>query len=75
MKTIDLDAIAVRLIDARTHYTKIMIARAAMKEAIHQALVLAGEKATIKMVREERTRDVYPYVDKQSILDVEKLIV
>ena len=45
-----------------------------MKEAIHQALVLASENATatVKFVDYD---DAIGIVDKQSVLDVEKLIM
>lgn len=45
-----------------------------MKEAIHQALVLASENAVAKEnPADYGSGDIW--VDKQSILDVEKLIV
>lgn len=46
--------------------------RFCMKEAIHQALVLASEKATAK--EKHGLAGIWFEVDKQSILDVEKLI-
>lgn len=84
MDKIDLDAI-FRDVSAKPlpnvnkvpqSYYKVM-----MKEAIHQALVLASEKAKTKQVRKkyEDTKGDYYYiadiVDKESILDIEKLIV
>jgi hypothetical protein len=50
---------------------------ACMKEAIHQALVLASEKATTMDEYGGNTGSQYydSVVDKQSILDIEKLIV
>lgn len=66
MDTIDLDAIMKDAGAFSTHGQQI---RWAMKEAIHQTLVLASEKA-------ETTEDSAgnKIVDKQSILDVEELI-
>lgn len=44
-----------------------------MLTAIHQALILASEKATAK--EKHGLAGIWLEVDKQSILDVEKLIV
>jgi hypothetical protein len=54
--------------------------RAMLKEAIHQALVLASEKAQVYYAKHDSTTQpgtisITVKVDKQSILDVEKLIV
>jgi hypothetical protein len=46
--------------------------RDALREAIRQALVLASEKARVKWYPGDGTLQG---VDKQSILDIEKLIV
>lgn len=51
----------------------------AMKEAIHQTLVLASENAKVVVTNPEEHHFAEDYrdymsVDKQSILDVEKLI-
>lgn len=45
MDKIDLDAIALRFINARPHHTKLMIAKAVAREAIHQALIMVSLKA------------------------------
>jgi hypothetical protein len=85
---IDLDAIANKLVDDY-HYLLPAIQqsiREYAKEIAHQTLVLASEKATVKMITPELSeaqksmdsfflrKSVKPVVDKQSILDVEKLI-
>lgn len=47
-----------------------------MKKAIHQALVLASRKAIAGCIHDHRDGGgMIAIVDKQSILDVEKLIV
>lgn len=66
MDRIDLDTI---MGDAGVFSTHGQQMKWAMKEAVHQALVLASEKATATIYGDEAI------VDKQSILDVEKLIV
>lgn len=74
MNKIDLEAIAMKYIKARPHHTKLMIARAVAIEVAHQALVLASEKATTHRI-DVGYHEYETEVDKQSILDVEKLIV
>lgn len=80
MDKIDLNAIAMKLIIARPHHTKLMIARSVAREVVHEALVLASEKVK-PAFRELRNTEkgwpgkVWSGIDKQSILDVEKLIV
>lgn len=49
--------------------------QACMKEAVHQALVLASEKAAIEWDEGDDGEAVTVGIDKQSILDVEKLII
>lgn len=81
MDKIDLDAIISsikmpvtgRCLNDRLNNDKVNIIaiKNCMKEAIHQALVLASEKAQITKVG----RYLVAIVDKQSILDVEILIV
>lgn len=49
-----------------------------MKEAIHQALVLASENATAtahENPADYGTGEIWAVIDKKSILDIEKLIV
>lgn len=89
MDTIDLDAI---IKDAGAFSTHGQQMKWAMKEAIHQALVLASESAKLEIeyyksvTMHNRTGIDIKYddskhfaekvfVDKQSILDIEKLIV
>lgn len=77
MNKIDLDAIALKFIEARPHHTKFMIAKATATEAIRQALILASKNAKIKT----RPAGGYmegvhiPYIDEQSILDINYLII
>lgn len=77
MDKIDLDAILQQeyKLDGPIFSDRI---KRCMKEAIHQALVLASENATIKgeyKIAIEGNGFTEHTVDKQSILDVEKLIV
>lgn len=72
MDKIDLDVIIDQ--DAIAKHMDVIdksATRECMKEAIHEALVLASEKAKVKWYPEDGTMQG---VDKQSILDVEKLI-
>jgi len=75
---IDLDAIIsdelmISIKDIKLGQIDLMFdqAKRCMKEAIHQSLVLASENATVDI--SEGGSDIG--VDKQSILDIEKLIV
>lgn len=78
MDTIDLDAIQLKYINTTkdvVYPTREQVSDM-MKEAIHQSLVLASEKAITEIIP---TSDGYECwdvtgVDKQSILDVAKLI-
>jgi hypothetical protein len=75
MDKIDLDAILEKecwLLYTQGVATKETVGKA-MKEAIHQAVVLASEKAHTNT--ENCVYADQAIVDKQSILDVEKLIV
>ena len=49
-------------------------ARKAIKAAIHQALLLASEKATVKTVSDFSGDHVIHHVDPKSILSIEQLI-
>lgn len=93
MDKIDLDAIIKHMEDIREEFTlDNSFVKVCMKEAIHQALVLASEKATIQQInphtREVQYEGLESYyfnnpngpdeeitVYKQSILDIETLIV
>jgi hypothetical protein len=76
MDQIDLDAIISKMEDEREDYDLSNdFMKVCMKEAIHQALVLASEKATATAILTHYDHNSYiGVVDKQSILDVEKLI-
>lgn len=76
MNTIDLDAI-IEEVEKEDPYFEgdlpYSFAIECMKKVIHQALVLASEKA--KAVNPVKGGMIQPAeVDKQSILDIEKLI-
>lgn len=68
MDSIDLDAIIFDNLKDNSPST----VRECMKDAIHQALVLASEKASAYI--DGQIGDFTASVNKQSILDVEKLV-
>ena len=74
MDTIDLDAIILhqQVREGSGAFTW-QETKEFMKEAIHQALVLASEKAKAEGTIDE-DHNVMAWVDKQSILDITKLI-
>lgn len=77
MNTMDLDAIARKHIEAKPYYNKYMIAKLCMREAVHEALVLASENAAISKAQKmpNGTWEIgVKRINKQSILDIEKLI-
>lgn len=90
MDKIDLDAILEDKVGRMEDFQQEMCIKEAMKEAIHQALVLVSEKAELAWKRgylehitndkqevcfEHHNNSTIYYIDKESILDVEKLIV
>lgn len=79
MDKIDLDAMANKMVDDY-HYLLPAIQQSIQsyaKEAIRQALVLASEKATIytETFSSPHTHEWEKRIDKQSILDVNDLVV
>lgn len=76
MDKIDLDAIYTKIMGGNTSTTYPSRVKDMMKEAIHQALVLASEKAITDGIPTDicGTWEITG-VNKQSILDVENLIV
>lgn len=80
MDTIDLDIIIKKMEDQREDYDlSDNFMKACIKEGIHQVLVLAGKKAKVIVTDPDsnwmQNYTDYMSVDKQSILDIEKLIV
>jgi hypothetical protein len=76
MEKIDLDAIIDGVYKSRGDYSYSREAiKSMMRRAIHQALVLASEKATATSVFEHYDHNSQiAIVNKQSILDVERMI-
>ncbi len=74
---IDLDAIIKKAENEREEWLlDDSFMKLCMKEAIHQTLVLASEKAVAGCIHDHRDGGgMIAVVDKQSILDVDKLIV
>lgn len=74
MDKIDLDAI-IEKSDLNPDTTDLDDVKKCIKEAVHQALVLASKKATIDFVWTDICGRFEPTgVNSQSILDVEKLV-
>jgi hypothetical protein len=70
---IDLDAIISRHKDQ--HSCSHVSIRIMLRDAIHQALVLAAEHAEIDGPTHDGEGYLVASVNKQSILDIEKLII
>lgn len=83
MDKINLHSIRMNVLGRiNPHWTPAELADECMKEAIHQALILASEKAKIKnetidvnLNSSIMINNMKIVVDKQSILDVEQLII
>lgn len=74
MDKIDLDGIINKNWSATQVSSDIVELRDCMKEAIDQALVLASDRAKAEGTVDE-DHNVVAWVEKQSILDIRKLIV
>jgi hypothetical protein len=74
MGKIDLDAIQLKYVSRskETVWPTNEQVREMMKEAIHQALVLACENATASV---RGQGDYWAEIDEESIMEVEKMIV
>jgi len=56
-------------------YTEAQYAKKCMEIAIHKTLLLASENAKMKAQKGGGIDDIFWVIDKQSILDIDKLIV